>query len=302
LNGPLSFFTDALGSTLALTSSAGVTVASYTYDPFGGTTVSGGSANPNQYTGRENDGTGLYYYRARYYNPRIGRFISEDPLGLNGGTKLYAYAGNDPVDLRDPTGQNPMCVASGLAFMSIHNIGIIGKTLSGRKIDYYSGWSGLGHIATEDATAFLTGCLGGVVLEAALPAAAVLPTATGVATAATAASTILQNQANGQAFEDTVIDVIGATKNTMSITVEGLGTSIPDVIDAAGNIIEIKNAINLSYTTQLQIQVQGAQGSVSLIVSPITQYISGPLRDAIARTGGTIQVFNPATGAFTPWH
>jgi hypothetical protein len=87
----------------------------------------------------------------------------------------------------------------------------------------------------------------------------------------------------------------------MSITVEGLGTSIPDVIDAAGNIIETKNAINLSYTTQLQIQVQGAQGSVSLIVSPITQYISGPLQRATASTGGTIQVFNPATGAFTPW-
>jgi hypothetical protein len=72
-------------------------------------------------------------------------------------------------------------------------------------------------------------------------------------------------------------------------------------MDAAGNIIEIKNAINLSYTTQLQIQVQGAQGSVSLIVSPVTQYISGPLENAIAETGGTIQVFNPATGAFTPW-
>ncbi|MGE5894357.1 MAG: RHS repeat-associated core domain-containing protein [bacterium] len=53
----------------------------YTYDPFGNVTISGeASDNPFQYTGRENDGTGLYYYRARYYSPDMQRFISEDPI------------------------------------------------------------------------------------------------------------------------------------------------------------------------------------------------------------------------------
>ena len=60
------------------------------------------SPNPFQFTGRENDPTGLYYLRARYYNPTWGRFISEDPIGLNGN--LYAYVNNDPLDLVDLLG------------------------------------------------------------------------------------------------------------------------------------------------------------------------------------------------------
>jgi hypothetical protein len=59
--------TDALGSAVALTDSAGTVQTEYTYEPFGKTSVSGASSsNPSQYTARENDGTGLYYNRARY--------------------------------------------------------------------------------------------------------------------------------------------------------------------------------------------------------------------------------------------
>jgi RHS repeat-associated protein len=78
----------------------------YTYEPFGNTTVSGASSTKLfQYTGRENDGTGLYYYRARYYHPILQRFISEDPIGFVGGdVNLYGYVLNDPMDFRDPWG------------------------------------------------------------------------------------------------------------------------------------------------------------------------------------------------------
>lgn len=48
--------------------------------------------------------TGLYSLRARYYDPQLGRFLSEDPIGIAGGLNLYAYAGNDPVNARDPSG------------------------------------------------------------------------------------------------------------------------------------------------------------------------------------------------------
>lgn len=58
----------------------------------------------NRYTGREDDGTGLMYYRARYYNPRLSRFISEDPIGLAGGSNLYGYVGGGPVRWRDALG------------------------------------------------------------------------------------------------------------------------------------------------------------------------------------------------------
>jgi RHS repeat-associated protein len=77
----------------------------YTNDLFGNVTVSGETSdNPFQYTGGENDGTGLYYYRARNYSPGLQRFISEDPVGLAGGINQFAYVGNDPLNHIDPDG------------------------------------------------------------------------------------------------------------------------------------------------------------------------------------------------------
>jgi len=73
------YHADALGSIIALTDDLGNVKTQYNYSPFGETELIGEpSDNPFQYTGRENDGTGLYYYRARYYSPRLKRFISED--------------------------------------------------------------------------------------------------------------------------------------------------------------------------------------------------------------------------------
>jgi RHS repeat-associated protein len=58
----------------------------YTYEPFGKTTATGvASTNAFKYTGCEDDGTGLYYYRARYYHPVLQRFMSEDLIGFVGG-------------------------------------------------------------------------------------------------------------------------------------------------------------------------------------------------------------------------
>jgi len=76
---------DALGSVIGLVDASGNLVIQYAYDPFGNTTASGAvNANQFQYTGRENEGDGLYFYRARYYSPLLGRFINEDPLGFAG--------------------------------------------------------------------------------------------------------------------------------------------------------------------------------------------------------------------------
>ena len=105
---------DALGSTVALSDSAGAVPTAYTYAPFGDTTVTGtASSNPYQFTGRENDGTGLYYYRARYYHPGLHRFVSEDPLEYAGGdVNLYSYVWNGPTSWRDPLGLCPMCIVA----------------------------------------------------------------------------------------------------------------------------------------------------------------------------------------------
>lgn len=75
-----------MGSTLALVDQTGTVQATLTYDPLGATTVTGSpGANMLTYTGREDDGTELKYYRARYYHPGPQRFIGEDPIEFAGG-------------------------------------------------------------------------------------------------------------------------------------------------------------------------------------------------------------------------
>jgi RHS repeat-associated protein len=106
--GTANFLTDALSSTILLTNSSGSSIAQYAYEPFGNTTVtSGSSTNQFQFTGRENDGTGLYFNRARYYHPVFQRFVSEDPIGWRGGANLSAYVDNAPTTSTDPTGLYP---------------------------------------------------------------------------------------------------------------------------------------------------------------------------------------------------
>ena len=105
-DGPYFSIYDGLGSTLALTNQAGSSAVQYTYDPFGKTqSANPAFSNPFQFTGRENDGNDLYYYRARYLSPKLQRFVSEDPIGLFGGAaNLYAYVWSIPTILVDPHG------------------------------------------------------------------------------------------------------------------------------------------------------------------------------------------------------
>ncbi len=102
------YHADGLGSITSLTGTSGATVATYVYDSFGKTRPTEGIFNPYRYTAREQDSeTGLYYYRARYYSPEIGRFISEDPIQFYGGNNFYAYVNNDPTSLVDQFGLAP---------------------------------------------------------------------------------------------------------------------------------------------------------------------------------------------------
>jgi len=100
---------DGLGSITSLSNSSGADAETYTYDSFGNLTASTGSlTNRYRYTGREFDAeTGLYYYRARYYDPSGGRFLSEDPVQFGGGINFYAYVANSPINFSDLSGLGP---------------------------------------------------------------------------------------------------------------------------------------------------------------------------------------------------
>jgi RHS repeat-associated protein len=151
--GTTSYVRDGLNSTVALTNSAGATTANYAYSPYGDGVGSGTTTTPLQYTGRENDGaTGLYYYRARYYSPQVGRFISEDPLGLGGGVNYYAYVSGNPLSFRDPEGKELIAAGVGIA------IGAIWGIANG----YIEGDRGWGELTADGLAGGLTGGLAGL--------------------------------------------------------------------------------------------------------------------------------------------
>jgi RHS repeat-associated protein len=103
--GTVSYYlADHLGSIAQMTSSAGAVTLTREYDPWGNL-LQGGATVGSAFTGREWDSeVGLYYYRARYYDPGLARFISKDPIGLAGGGNFYRYVRNAPTVRTDPSG------------------------------------------------------------------------------------------------------------------------------------------------------------------------------------------------------
>ncbi|HEX5749738.1 MAG TPA: FG-GAP-like repeat-containing protein [Archangium sp.] len=115
-SGAYWYHQDHLGSVRAITHQAGNKVASYDYAPFGAVVAASASvSNPLGYGGHVTDETGLVYMNARYYDPKLGRFISPDsvvPSTLNPqALNRYAYVYNNPISNTDPTGHVPVVAA-----------------------------------------------------------------------------------------------------------------------------------------------------------------------------------------------
>jgi RHS repeat-associated protein len=171
VTGRTYFLTDKINSTVALSDAAGAVRQRYGYDPYGNvqtSDISSGFTNPYQYTGREADTTGLYYYRARYYSPGMAAFLSEDPLGFGSGqSSSYAYVGGDPISYRDPDGREGILGAIG---------GVVGGVWGGVNgwIGGDRGWCLAVDVGAGAATGALAGLTNGLSLLDMMAARAII--------------------------------------------------------------------------------------------------------------------------------
>ncbi len=110
----LWFHHDQLGGTRLLTNATGQTVATYSYTPYGGVSSSSGTVStPLLYAGQYRDGeSGLYYLRARYYDPTTAQFLTVDPAVAN-TMSAYGYSQGNPLNMSDPRGLGPCDAAAG---------------------------------------------------------------------------------------------------------------------------------------------------------------------------------------------
>nr|VFJ44556.1 MAG: RHS repeat-associated core domain-containing protein [Candidatus Kentron sp. FW] len=150
----LTFHHDHNKSVTGLSAHEGSILETIGYEAFGGVAESvGTSDNRLRYTGREQDtGTGLYYYRARYYDPEVGRFLTEDPLGFKAGVNFYRYVENNPVNFNDPSGMIvPQLIGGAINAAAGIGINFLDKkpiTFKDVSVDFVAGMAGVG-IATK---------------------------------------------------------------------------------------------------------------------------------------------------------
>ena len=111
------YHANRLGSVIAMADETGAITAQYVYTPCGVESPYNASGNPFRYTGRRLDAQwGVYYYRARYYDPQLGRFLETDPAGYADSMNLYAYVGHDPLNGTDPTGKAAVTLGADVDF------------------------------------------------------------------------------------------------------------------------------------------------------------------------------------------
>ena len=118
-------YQDQLGSVIGTANSAGTSTAIHSYGPYGEPNIATGIRF--RYTGQPVLGSlNLYYYKARFYSPALGRFLQTDPIGIADDLNLYAYVGNNPINFNDPSG-----LSAAAASMLLGKLGSWGRENAG---------------------------------------------------------------------------------------------------------------------------------------------------------------------------
>jgi RHS repeat-associated protein len=174
-SGAIYYYTfDGLGSVSALTDSGGAAQDTYTYDPYGQTSVTGSVVNPWRYTGAYQDSTGFYKMGMRYYSPGLMRWSQQDGVGPAGDPSdgnAYGYVGDNPANAVDPSGQLFGCLVlcSYAPASPTHSAGGAGDSVpstlrsGGQALNGYTRWRDQTANDYGRAVGAIGGCVGGIV-------------------------------------------------------------------------------------------------------------------------------------------
>ena len=236
----LTFYhADVLRSVIALTDASGQPLRQYHYESFGLPEEARGDRQPFRFTAREWDKElKLYFYRARYYDPRNGRFLQEDPLGPGlGQPHGYAYVRNRPLTLVDPLG---LYESPGLLRAVVPGQGAWDYAMTGFEAgDYGKGALGLGTMLGEQALFVLTLGQAGAARECAISATEAGGSAEGISSVVEQGSTaVLKNgyyEVNGFKFSEYYYNKLwdtgrGAPSLVAKEILDSAKTAVPDAI------------------------------------------------------------------------
>lgn len=188
---------DHQNSVIAMVNASGSVVESYEYDAYGNTKIFNASStelttsaigNRYMFQGREYDSaTGLYYFRARWYDPDTGRWLSKDPIGIEGGLNQYEFCSSNPVNVVDPHGEFGWfgAIVGGIA-------GAVSGAISGSA----NGGGAAGAIAGGVTGLFAGAAVGAINLSASSAVGAMVGGAVGGAIGSTAAQLMTTGTVN----------------------------------------------------------------------------------------------------------